>query len=140
MDIINRLDKSIISDPRTISAGHSGQRMVFSEPALSGKVCLNDVKTGFYRDHSDIRAGYITYYVDRQIMKPFVSQIFAPTLAVEFEDYVDANGIPKPHYKRLAGLERQPCLSFISDTQRSRDDLVASNMWRRNQQNGFVGI
>lgn len=135
---LNKLDVSFAYDPRLVSAGHSGQVMRFCEPTLSGKVCLDDIKTGYYGDYSDIRAGNITYYVDRQLMQPFVDQIFAPTTGIEFEDYVDSNGIRKPHYRRICGLENPKCLSFVTDTQRARDDLIASNLWRRNQQNGMA--
>lgn len=140
MNMLNVLDKSYVYDQRLVSAGHSGQIMTFCEPTLSGKMCMDDVSTGYYGDYSDIRAGNVQYYTDRSVMRPFVDGVFAPTVAVKYHDYVDSNGIVKPHYTRLLGFERPTCLTFISDTQRSRDDLIAANLWRRNQQNGFVGI
>lgn len=155
MDSINSLDISYLPvDPRLISAGHSGQRLVLCEPTLSGKICLDDVKTGFYGNYSDIRAGNIIYYKDYDLMKPFISYggVFPPTTSVQYEDFVDSNGVRKPHYRRLLSPgeidERcitgrsepiQPgCLTFVRDTNRVRADLLASNIWRRNQENGFA--
>lgn len=144
MNFLNSLDVSYLPvDPRLISAGHSGQRLLMCEPTLSGKVCLDDAKTGFYGSYSDIRAGNILYYTDDDLMKPFISYagIFPPTMSVEYEDYIDPNGIRKPHYRRLLSSCRNQlepgCLTFVSDTNRVRSDLIAANLWRRNQQNGF---
>lgn len=154
MNSLNNLDVSYLPvDPRLISAGHSGQRLLLCEPTLSGKVCLDDAKTGFYGNYSDIRAGNILYYTDDDLMKPFVSYagIFPPTTSVEYEDYIDPNGIRKPHYRRLLNSgeldgkctygcreKLEPgCLTFVRDTNRVRSDLIASNLWKRNQQNGF---
>lgn len=144
MNYINSLDVSYLPvDPRLISAGHSGQRLLLWEPTLSGKVCLDDAKTGFYGNYSDIRAGNILYYTDDDLMKPFISYagIFPPTMSVEYEDYIDPNGIRKPHYRQLLnsrGKRLEPgCLTFVRDTNLVRSDLIASNLWRRNQQNGF---
>jgi hypothetical protein len=145
MDILNRLDKSyLVNDPRLISAGHSGQRLVLSDPALNGKVCSDDIATGFYDGYAAIRAGNVEYYLDEDTAKPFVSYagLFHPDTYVVYEDYVDPNGIRKPHYylrrvDRCARTKYDGRLSFITDTNAVRADLLASNLWRRNQQTRF---
>lgn len=138
---INTLDLSIlVKDPRLISAGHSGQRLMVCEPTLSGNVCLDDVKTGFYGDYRNIRGGNILYYADPDLMQPFISYggLFPHTANVSYEEYVDPNGIRKVQYRRNIPNNGNGCLSFVRDTNNVRAELLAANMWRRNQQNGFM--
>lgn len=142
MEFLNSLDKSyLIEDPRLISAAHSGQKLLICEPTLSGKVCLDDVKTGFYGNYNDIRAGNISYYVSEDSTRPFISYggMFPNSLKIRYENYIDSNGINKPHYiiNEPQCVQNIACLKSISDTNNVRSNLLASNMWKRNQSTGF---
>jgi len=143
MEILNQLDESyLISDPRLISAAHSGQKLRLRDPTLSGKVCLNDVKTGYYKNYNDIRAGNITYYISSDTTRPFISYagMFPNSINILYEDYIDPNGISKAHYTIPLNTRcnrNTGCLTYISDTNDSRSDLMAMNLWKRNQNTGF---
>jgi len=76
----------------------------------------------------------ITYYTDNETMKPFPDQLFPKVYIVEKELYTDANCITKPIYKRIVEECNPSCLSFITDTQRARDDILASILTRRNEE------
>jgi hypothetical protein len=128
---LNRLDKSYFKDPRTYSP--DGRMMIFASDALNGKVCLNDINTGYYDKYADIRAGQITYYIDSEVQRPFPSQLFQSNQSIN-EDYIDPNGIHKPHHRLLIGDDSSSCLSFVKDTQAFRNDILASYMWRRHQE------
>jgi hypothetical protein len=114
MTNINQLDKSYVIDPRSFS--NDGRLMSLGDnDALNGKVCLNDIQTGYYNSYADMRAGQITYYKDNEVQRPFASQLF--NLYNSTIDHKDSS-----------------CLSFIKDTQSFRNDLLASIMWRRHQE------
>lgn len=138
---INKLDKSYFHDPRSISP--SGQLIPLDGMTLHGKVCLDDIQTGYYNSYADIRAGQITYYIDKDVQRPFPSQLF--NLNNSFihydDDYVDPNGVHKPHRRFISGdnnddndSSSSSCLSFIRDTQTFRNDMLSSHMWRRHQE------
>lgn len=132
---INKLDESYVRDPRSYSA--SDGRLVPFGSALNGKVCLNDIKTGYYASYADIRAGQITYYKDNEVKRPFPSQLFRnlDDSIIHREEYVDPNGVHKTHHRITHNVDdKASCLSFIKDTESFRNDLLSSLMWRRHQE------
>lgn len=134
MTNINQLDKSYVIDPRSFS--NDGRLMSLGDnDALNGKVCLNDIRTGYYNSYADMRAGQITYYKDNEVQRPFASQLFnLYNSTIDHEHYIDPNGINKPHYRLTYNDKDSSCLSYIKDTQSFRNDLLASLMWRRHQE------
>ena len=130
---INELDKSYFQDPRLITP--DGRRISLDDWTLNGKVCLNDIQTGYYNSYNDITAGQITYYIDRDVQRPFPSQLFDLNKSqIVYEDYVDPNGVRKPHRHLVVEQSSSSCLSFIKDTQTFRNDILSSHMWRRHQE------
>lgn len=134
-------------DPRLISAGHSGQRTVLDAPALDDIVSMKDVyddKLGvnyrnFYKDYPDIKSGNISYYYDAQIGSPFIEQLFDRSRAIEKIDYVDPMGSYKPHFERdnVSAVPKLP-LTWLRDSQFQRQDIMAKQMWNRNQTNALL--
>jgi hypothetical protein len=144
---INKLDKSYFQDPRSFSS--DGRMMTFGDDGVTnGKVCLNDIHTGYYDSYADIRAGQIAYYIDKEVQRPFPSQLFnLKNSKISYEDYIDPNGVHKPHRRIMYNdsdnhlpssspfsPSSQSCLSFIKDTQTFRNDILSSHMWRRHQE------
>lgn len=99
-----------------------------------------------YRDYKDIRAGQIVYYTSDALDSPFYPPIFSNTARIVGYDYTDPMGSSKPQYFRepltnpdYLHTDRGPysyphMLSWIRDTNEHREDLMASQMRKRNQQ------
>lgn len=130
-------------DPRLISSAHDGQRLTLDYPPLNGKVLPNDVyeqRRGycpFYNSYSQMTGGQIGYYIDPSLAKPFIGELFVdPNRPVFLDLFVDPMGSVKPHYIRNYGGDPLACpaqLTFIRDTIRHREDLMARALWKRNQ-------
>lgn len=142
------------SDPRLISSAHSGQRLLLDAPPMDGGVAMADVyacRPGYkmnYSNYSDIGGGDVSYYYDSAIGKPFISQLFGNSSRVGGDEkgfvkvnYIDPMGTLKPHYYRdesssdKSRSTSSPCfaLTWLEDSQRQRNDIMASQLWRRNQ-------
>lgn len=127
-------------DPRLQSSAHNGTRITLDSPPLNGKLGPYEIyqdRPGYgsnYKDYTDINGGQISYYIDTQLAKPFISQNFTGPAGVLLDNYYDPMGTYKPHYYRLP--ERKcgnSCLSFIDDTNYHRQDLLSRQLWKRNQ-------
>jgi hypothetical protein len=129
---------SSFSDPRLISSAHSGQRLLLDAPVLNGTVKMANVYrdcTGYasvYNSLADIGGGQISYYYDTEIGKPFIEPLFDDSAVIK-TDYIDPMGTYKPHYYRDATRVCGTGLSFLADTQFQRQDVLASQIWSRNQ-------
>lgn len=134
MEPINNLDKSYHQDSRMYSP--SGEMIPVCHPTLSGSMCLDDVKTGFYTGYNSIRSGQIEYRFRDVVYPP---EIFSINDAHVMTNYIDPNGISKPEY-RLCQNDPIDCdlnTSFIRDTQMVRNDIISSIMSRDNRQKYF---
>lgn len=133
----------ISPDPRLVSAGHNGVRMQLNEPPLNGNVSSQSVykeKCGyepFYSSYSQMKGGQNKYYIDPSLAKPFISEIFSSGPSAVYQDmYIDPMGTTKPHYYREK-LDKNSgfCLSWLRDSTNHREDLLARQLWKRNQSN-----
>lgn len=133
------------TDPRLISSAHNGQRLVLDRPPLNGKLTMPEVARhcgypNVYNTYSDIHGGQIRYYYDKQLAVPFIPQLFNTSGLVVKENYIDPMDSHKPHYSRVDASSNNPCdgdgscLSWIRDSQFHREDMMAKQLWRRNQQ------
>jgi hypothetical protein len=129
---------SAFSDPRLISAAHSGQKLVLDAPPLNGTVKMRDVDDinrsygSVYNSISDINNGQILYYYDSEIGKPFIQPLFDDSSVVRV-DYIDPMGTYKPHYYRDSTVVCGKGLTWLEDSQFQRNDIIASQIWKRNQ-------
>ena len=137
MYAINKLSSenytSAFSDPRLIS--QSGHRLLLDAPVLDGSVKMANVYEdrypSVYTSLTDITGGNIRYYYDSDLLVPFFSPLFDECNALKMP-YIDPMGSYKPHYTIL----QKPIstgLTWLSDTQINRNDIIASNLWKRNQ-------
>lgn len=138
-------------DPRLISVAHGGQMLTLDRPPTDKTPKLSDISTdtdlnGYgqkYRTYSDIKGGNIIYYIDKSIQDPFFSPLFSAPARVYGTIYRDPMGSIKPQYYRDS-LERDPInnnkdsydcgLSWMRDSQEHRQDLLARQMYKRNQE------
>lgn len=134
------------ADPRLISAAHSGERIRFDEPARDGSVCMKNVpdyRYGYgpnYPSYSAIGGGDVFYYYDSDIGRPFIRPLFDADALVARVDYVDPMGSYKPHYYRQTDKVAGPGLTWLRDSQFQRNDIIASQIWRRNQTTPFYAF
>jgi hypothetical protein len=143
----------LASDPRLYNAV-SSQWMQLDSPPIETTPKLNTLITNKkldkygqrYKDYSDVDAGYIKYYVDRDIEDAY----FKPVLAMKGTSigrmYQDPMGNIKPEYSFIPDekitnpLTDDKCdvagdygLSFIKDTQLQREDIQSLQIQPINQ-------
>lgn len=139
-------------DPRLVSVSHSGQVQTLDKPPIQSDIPLDKIAHDEslnrygqrYNTYSDINAGQIMYYVDKSIADPFFLPVFATSAGVQGTLYRDPMGAFKPQYDRepLKCNDRlntqktsyDGCLSWIQDSQEYRENLVASQMRKMNEQ------
>lgn len=137
INTLKSLDYSFF-DPRLISSAHSGQRLILDAPVLDGSVKMNNVyrdRPGYgtrYDSLSEIDGGNVSYYYDTKLLIPFINPLFDESSFVAY-DYIDPMGSYKPHYYRDANKISGPGLTWLADSQFQRENILASNLWKRNQ-------
>ena len=137
-------DPTLIDVPR-------GERIPLDRPPLTDNVKMADVYSPAltrygkdYTTYSDISAGMITYYVDRRIEDPFFSPNFVTAASMDAAVWKDPMGAMKPQYERRPLRCNDPIrsqkdtyeygLSWMDDTTAHRQDLMAKQMSKRNQE------
>lgn len=138
---------SAFDDPRLISAGHSGQRLLLDAPARRDggiKTIDGGWKIGRpYPSYESIRGGDIKYYADASINVPFITPIlFDPTSTIVKRTYIDPMMSCKPTYDFNVDVCPPPptCdmpppvdgLTFLYDTRMHRQDMMKRQLYRRN--------
>jgi len=132
------------NDPRLVSSAHSGQRLLLDSVPQKGNININSVSnehgffTGPKQSYSNIKDGDVIYYYDNQLATPFISQLFEsnPNKHVIKQNYIDPNGVCKPHYLLTSKCFTKKCLnlpSWLRDSQYHREDLLSKQLWNRNQ-------
>lgn len=138
-------------DPRLRLAG-AEQRINLDRPPTTGDVKLSEIYSdeidnygvGF-KPYNEINDGDIIYYVDESRADAFYEPLFAEKAQEVTVLFKDPMGAMKPEYHRIplvntacptvTTAESYPdCLSFIQDSQSHREDLMALQMQRRNQE------
>jgi hypothetical protein len=135
-------------DPRLYSPTHNTYLPLDSVP-ITGNVNLSEIYAidpnyGVgAKPYSEIDDGQILYYSDKSIARPFFSPVFGQRANVISTLYRDPMGSIKPEYTRVPDTinptvetpaQYEDCLSFVQDTQASREDLMSYQMARRNRE------
>lgn len=141
------------SDPRLYNAA-GVTWLQLDRPPLDSSVKLRTLNTdkslnGYgqgYRTYSDINAGEILYYVDKELTDAFFEPLFSKKATTIGTMYRDPMGAMKPQWERFPKEKYDPilcdksrvadefCTSFMKDTQYHREDLLARQMRKRNEQ------
>ena len=140
------------SDPRLYNQG--GSWLQLDRPPISSSIRIDTLTTDssldgygkFYKSYADINAGHYVYYIDKNTEDSFHEPIFnskATSIGVLFKDPM---GAMKPQFDRVPENKYNPILdnntcgdtneysSFLRDTQSHREDIIALQMRRRNQE------
>ena len=141
------------NDPRLVSVGHFGQVLDLDRPPINEAIKLDEIYTDpnmkyygqKYNTYSDINAGQIMYYFDKSIQDAEFQPLFTNNAVVEGVMYKDPMGAMKPQYNRTPIINtnlldtkhdnyKDVGLSWIRDSQESREDLLALQMRKHNEQ------
>lgn len=138
------------TDPRLIYTP-TAQLLPLDRPPWNDNVRLSDVYnpdlTNYgknYATYTDINAGQIMYYTDRTQKDPFFKPNFVDTVRMSGMLYKDPMGAIKPEYNRHPLKCNNPItsekdsydtgLSSIEDSQFQRQDIMALQMRKHNQE------
>lgn len=140
------------NDPRLLSVPLD-QVLALDSPPINGAVRLNEVYTKpelvnygkrGYKNYHDIKAGQILYYIDESIEDSLFEPVFENNAYVDSYVYVDPMGSVKPQYPREPVIntnvmitENDPNhgqLTWMRDSLEYREDLMAAQMSKMNQQ------
>lgn len=143
----------LTNDPRLISAIRGGQKLVLDTPPINGgQIKLKDIYTDKtlenygkkYNSYTDIKAGDIVYYIDRSIEDAFIPQIYQNNAYDTGILYQDPMTSMKPQYIRQPVYENNHLdtkrdnynhgLSWLDDSIEQREDLIARQQLKNNQQ------
>ena len=141
------------NDPRLVSVGHFGQKLELDKPPINGAMKLDDIYTDpnmkfygqTYNTYADINAGQIMYYIDKSIEDAEFEPLFTNNSLVKGTIFKDPMGAMKPQYNRTPIIKtnlldtkhdnyKDVGLSWIRDSQESREDLLALKMRKHNEQ------
>lgn len=143
------------SDPRLVSPAHSGQVLTLDRPpiqATSGTPYLHDISMDKrldnfgqnYTGYHDVNAGDIIYYINRSREDPFYEPLFTTPARAIGTLFQDPMGAMKPQYDRVLLTCKNPLntqndtysggLSWMQDSSFHREDLLARQMRRANEQ------
>jgi hypothetical protein len=141
----------ISQDPRLYSETRADY-LTLDRPPMTGKVKLRDIYNKKYdgygagfTPYDKIRDGQITYYIDKSIEDAFYKPVFSEPAQETAVLYQDPMGAMKPEYNRKAIINTQnsatDCvksypysLSFVQDSQSYREDLMALQQRKNNQE------
>jgi hypothetical protein len=123
-----------------------GNVITLDRPPLDGTTSIDkdyfiddlDTYGKNYKDHSDINAGHILYYVDKDRKDdPFYKHIFHTPSNFHKTTFTDPMGRMTKHYKREVTKDKineDKTLSWISDSQEHREDIMSLQMSKQNHQ------
>lgn len=146
-------EQVVANDPRLFHAAHQRWLTLDRAPADSSKKLTEiprdkvlDNYGQYYKTYSDINAGHIIYYVDKELEDPFFKPNYANTGEVNGILYKDPMGAMKPQYSftnlkhddPIRSAERDNYdggLSWMQDSTNHRQDLMSLQQRKHNEQN-----
>ena len=138
-------------DPRQYDAMRAEYIPLDSIP-ISGAVKLKNIYSAKYEDYGNIRTSYdgirdgqIVYYNDKSIQDAFYKPVYSEPAEEISGLYKDPMGSMKPEYNRKALVNTENpttttaksypyCLSYIQDSQSFREDIIALQQRKNNQE------
>lgn len=147
----------ISRDPRQFNAARA-EYLPIDTPPIDGDVRLKNIyneeydnygNLGGFQPYSTIKDGQIMYYLDHSIADAFYHPVFSEPAQQTLNLYKDPMGAMKPEANRKALINTenpattQPtfypyCLSSIQDSQSYREDLMALQQRKHNQEKWSV--
>lgn len=97
---------------------------------------LEKIRAQTYDSFSSIKGGNIIYHLDkRKIEDVYSNPVFSNKSLIKSTSYIDPMGSLKPEYLRVETKMSNPdSLTFLKDTNSQREEIIALQMRRRNQQ------
>ena len=91
----------------------------------------DDYKTGYYNDYTRVNSGYITYYIDSDMNKPFQSENFINTEYKKTEYITPMSEIYNTYTKEKT--PDFPSTNFIRHSTFYKEDIMASYLKKMNR-------
>lgn len=147
MDISYRFDPHqrgwTSNDPRLALPYREGDRFVLDQPPYHADVTEETLyaprplyRTGGGKRYDELQ-GQQYYYVNPSLARPFIPELFDEPSTIVKRIYVDPMSVSKAEYVRHSAIHPETQrLSWITDSQFQRQDIMARQAWRRNQQDG----
>jgi hypothetical protein len=138
-------------DPRQFDPVRA-QHLFLDLPPIDGDVRLKDVYDKRYKNYGsgsmpykDIKDGQIMYYIDKSIEDAFYKPVYSEPAKESSVLFKDPMGAMKPEYNRTPLINTTNpttttpksypyCLSFIQDSQSFREDIMALQQRKHNQE------
>jgi len=138
-------DVYLSTDPRLLSVP-SNQYYPLDRPPIDSKIKINEIATDNslnnygknYSGYSDINAGQIVYYINKERTEPFYSPNFVTSALTTSKITQDPMGQVRPSYTRYPlkapdhlNTKKQSysgCLSWIHDSTNHREDIMSKQM------------
>lgn len=138
-------------DPRLYDSARATY-LPLDRPPMSGQVRLKNIYNKKYTDYGikenpyeKIDDGQITYYIDESIAPAFFNPVWSEPAKAKMVLYQDPMGAIKPEHNReilinkINPVVETPvsypyCLSFIQDSQTHREDIMAYQQRKNNQE------
>lgn len=137
--IVNKNGHYVSYNPKNFDVMRS-MRLPLDRPSTTGTVPLDKVYTfkgnEKYSDFS-VNNGQITYYIDRDIKDAFYKPIYDIPFDTIKYDYFDPMTSYKPHYVLINNrrdIDNFSQLNFINDSSFHRENLIASQQAKNNQE------
>ena len=131
-----------------------GTKLQLDKPPFKCNIKIDNLNTDAslnnygqrYKSYSDVNAGQIVYYVDDSIKDAYFEPLFSNKATAVGTLYQDPMSSMKPQWERFPDEKYNPILgnadnvaggfqsSFLKDTQYFREDLLARQMRKRNEQ------
>jgi hypothetical protein len=141
------------SDPRLYNAA-AGTWMQLNSPPVQVTNKIDSLTTDSsldfygqkYKSYADVNSGQILYYIDKDLESAFYKPIFSKKVTDIGFLYKDPMGNIKPEYNHVPSekynqingdqcdVTGEYCLSWMKDSQYHREDLLAKQMWKHNQE------
>jgi len=120
--------------------------MNLNAPPYTGEVTnkysnkLKNIKTGYYDGYEAINSGQIQYYKSDFISSPFPHPMFASTANVDYFLFKTPMGGVEAEFQRTPltcndNGQMEGCSQWMKDSNRQRENLMASQMERFNKNN-----
>lgn len=141
--VVDRVYKSLKADARLVDSSRDYVQELDIEPIqvyydlINDNVSQNRNLDGYgknYKSYSSVNGGQIQYYIDKELSVPFNRPVYASTTQAIGYTYKDPMDSVKPQFEKAYPKESFTGLSWLDDSCSFRDDLIALQQRKHNEQ------
>ena len=141
--VMNQVYKTTKHDARLVDAARNYNHELDIKPIqvfydlINDNISQNPELNGYgknYKGYGSVTGGQIQYYIDKELAVPFNKPVYATatdSVGYTFKDPMDA---VKPQFEKAYPKESFSGLSWLDDSCSFRDDIVARQQRKHNEQ------